>query len=98
MFLKFVRLRFSPSARRSVGDYISLLHASSFPRHPLPDISWTVQHSDAVRLASVEKLNPVEVDKGHLFNDHYLRGPAALHLIFPLFQILASKLHSEPTT
>src|ERR1700684_3652812 len=86
MFFKFVRLRFSPSARRSVADYISLLHASRFPRHHLPDISRTVQHSDAVRVASVEELNPVEVDKGHLFNVQYRRGPGALNLRFDLIQ------------
>ena len=96
MFLKFVRLKFSPSARRSVADYISLLHPSSFPRHPLPDISRTVQYSDAVRLASVEELNPVEVDKGHLFNVQYRRGAAALNLTVDLVQILGSKVPAEP--
>src|SRR6202047_4315918 len=98
MFLKLVRLRFSPSARRSLADYISLLPASSFPRHPLPDISRTVQHRDAVRLASVEELNRVEVDKGHLFNVQYRRGPAALNLSFDLIQILGSKVPAEPNS
>src|SRR4029077_6154688 len=88
----------SQSARRSVAGYISLVSASSFPRHPLPDISRTVQHSDAVRLASVEELNPVEVDKGHLFNVQYRRGPAALNLSSDLIQILGSKVPAEPNS
>src|SRR5579864_1690733 len=98
MFLKFVRLRFSPSARGPVTDYISLLHACSFPRHPLSDISRAVQHSDTVRLAPVEELNPVEVDEGHLFNVQYRRGPAALDLSFDLIQMLGSKVPAEPNS
>src|SRR5437870_13732269 len=90
MFLKFVRLRVTPPAQSPVSDYISLLRASSFPRHPLPDISRTVQHRDTVRLAFVEELNPVEVDKGHLFNVQYRRGPAAFNLSFVLIKILVS--------
>jgi len=91
-------LCFSPFARRFIADYISLLLASSFPRHPLPDISGTVQDSDAVRLASVEELNSVEVDEGHLFNVQHRRGPAELNLSSDLIQILGSKVPAEPNS
>src|SRR5579862_1023460 len=66
-----------------------------FTRHPLLDIGRTVLHQDAVRLASVEKPNSLDVDKVHFLDVQNRRSSAAVDLSLNLIQILRSQFSAE---